>query len=128
MSVSKKLMVSLFGLILFVGIVVEAREIGEFSNFRITSSYTRTGFLTKQNNNGNYVINLSPTRGNYRVKNVLRNSADANRSSVANDWVGHRYEHSTWGSKGYIYSLHMARENWWDSAVAITGSWSPDHK
>ena len=105
-----------------------AREIGEFANFRITSSYARTGYLTKANNSGNYVINLTPTRGSYKVKNRVVNSASAVRSNVSNDWIVHRHQHATWASGGYIYALDMAREHWFDSAKAITGSWSPDHQ
>ncbi|WP_220281680.1 MULTISPECIES: hypothetical protein [Terrabacteria group] len=61
-----------------------------------------------------------------RVKHVLLNSNGSERSGQSTLRCGQRATYSNWASPGYIYSLKMARENWWDGSAAITGSWSPD--
>ena len=105
---------------------VSAKEIGEFSNFRITPTETRTGYLNKYNRS-NHVINLEPSRNlKMNVKATLVNSNGDDRSDVYYPTCGFRYTYSNWASPGYIYALDLARQNWWDTAAGITGSWSPD--
>lgn len=128
----KKNCVKIAGLMLAVAMFTSttafAREIGEFSNFRVTSSYTQTGYLTKEVSNRNYVINLEPSRNlsNIKIKNRIVNSNGEARSDEYRSTGGYRYSYSNWASGGYIYALQMSRENWYDGAVAVTGSWSPD--
>nr|WP_248628466.1 hypothetical protein [Enterococcus cecorum] len=110
--------------------IVEARQIGEFANFRITSSYAKTGYLTKSITKANYVINLQPSENlaPMTVKNRLVNSNNEARSSEAVTRCGQRDTIGNWGTAGYGYALQMKRQNWWDGAAAITGSWSPDDR
>lgn len=123
----KKFIIALSTLLLFPLFVAEARSIGNFSKFRITTSYARTGYLLKSKKQ-NYVINLEPSRnrGNMTVKNRMVNSNGDARSDAHISTCGYRYELPNWASAGYVYALDMARQNWWDGASDITGSWSPD--
>lgn len=86
------------------------------------------GYLTKAVNNRNYVINLEPSRSlsNIKIKNRIVNSNGDARSEEYRSTCGFRYSYPNWASGGYIYALQMSRENWFDGAVALTGSWSPD--
>lgn len=114
---------------MFASTTAFAREIGEFSNFRVTSSYAKTGYLTKAVSNRNYVINLEPSRSlSIKIKNRIVNSNGEGRSDVYRSTCGFRYSYSNWASGGYIYALQMSRENWFDGPVALTGSWSPDER
>lgn len=108
--------------------VEAARQIGEFNHFRITTRYAKTGYLVK-NREGNFVVNLESSRhlAPMTVKTRLVNSNNEARSDERLVWVGERRELDNWARSGYIYALDMARQNWWDGAAYITGSWSPDN-
>lgn len=61
---------------------VEANQIGAFSNFVITTSYERTGYLTKENEDAEYIMNLNPCRNLHpmTVKHRIVNSNGEARS------------------------------------------------
>ncbi|MDS2999831.1 hypothetical protein RK263_00980, partial [Streptococcus pneumoniae] len=61
---------------------VEANQIGAFSNFVITTSYKRTGYLTKENEGAEYIMNLNPCRNLHpmTVKHRIVNSNGEARS------------------------------------------------
>lgn len=61
------------------------------------------------------------------VKNRIVNYYNEPRSESRLAWVGSRTEFDNWATAGYAYALDMARQNWWDGAAYITGSWSPDN-
>lgn len=112
---------------LTIGGTVSARQIDSFSHFRITTAWAETRQLTKAKNDSQYVINLELSRGlNINVKNRLVNSNDDARSYDNLSECGYRYSYDNWAQAGYFYSLQMARQNWWDGAAYIDGSWSPD--
>lgn len=103
-----------------------ARQIGEFSDFKITRNGEKTGYLLKIGNTGsNYILNLYPCRelSPMKVKHFLVNIQDNRRSDVHLLTCGERWNFSNWASQNYSYSLRMSRENWWDGPAYITGSW-----
>ncbi|HET8272699.1 TPA: hypothetical protein VUY04_000069 [Streptococcus pneumoniae] len=103
---------------------VEANQIGAFSNFVITTSYKRTGYLTKENEGAEYIMNLNPCRNLHpmTVKHRIVNSNGEARSGESFT----RSTHGNWATVGYVYAVDMARQNWWDLSAAISGSWSPN--
>ncbi|CVO34294.1 Uncharacterised protein [Streptococcus pneumoniae] len=103
---------------------VEANQIGAFSNFVITTSYKRTGYLTKENEGAEYIMNLNPCRNLHpmTVKHRIVNSNGEARSGESLTTCGTRSTHGNWATVGYV----MARQNWWDLSAAISGSWSPN--
>lgn len=106
---------------------VEANQIGAFSNFVITTSYKRTGYLTK-NEGAEYIMNLNPCRNLHpmTVKHRIVNSNGEARSGESLTTCGTRSTHGNWATVGYVYAADMARQNWWDLSAAISGSWSPN--
>mgnify|MGYP006959381180 CR=1 FL=1 len=116
-------------LVISTGVVVSAKEIDSFSNFKITTSSARTRYLSKYNDSS-FVINLQPSRklNPIRIKTLLVNSNGDARSDVYFPTCGFRYEYSNWATATYIYALDMKREHIFDSAIYITGSWSPDSR
>lgn len=114
-------------LIVSTGVIVSAREIDSFSNFKITKDYVRTRYLSKYDNSS-FVINLEPSREHnpIKIKTVMVNSEGKARSDVYSPTCGFRYEYSNWATPSYIYALDMKREHFFDGAIYITGSWSPD--
>ncbi|MFC5630709.1 MULTISPECIES: hypothetical protein [Streptococcus] len=108
--------------------VASAYGIGEFSNFRITTAYVRTGYISKENAGAEYIMNLNPSLNLYpmTVKHRLVNSNGEDRSGTSLTTCGTRSTHGNWATAGYVYAADMARQNWWDGAAAITGSWSPN--
>ncbi len=101
------------------------RQIGQLSNFRITPSFTGTGYLQKMNNSY-YVVNLTSKSPQIRVKHYIANSQAKRRSDIDLTWTGQRGLYTNTGQSNYIYNLNLARENFWDKAFFIDGSWSPD--
>lgn len=104
--------------------IVLARSIGSFS-ISMSGFYYNSGLLLKEKN-GSHVLNLDSRKNNIKVKNVLRNSGNEDRSQVYMLSTGSRKEYANWASKGYSYKISMARENWFDVQTIVTGSWSPD--
>ena len=102
---------------------VEANQIGAFSNFVITTSYKRTGYLTKENEGAEYIMNLNPCR-NLHPMTVKHRIVNSNGESLTT--CGTRSTHGNWATVGYVYAADMARQNWWDLSAAISGSWSPN--
>ncbi|HGL2213957.1 TPA: hypothetical protein ACKCO9_000070 [Streptococcus pneumoniae] len=107
---------------------VEANQIGAFSNFVITTSYKRTGYLTKENEGAEYIMNLNPCRNLHpmTVKHRIVNSNGEARSGESLTTCGTRSTHGNWATVGNVYAVDMARQNWWDLSAAISGSWSPN--
>ena len=70
-------------LVISTGVVVSAKEIDSFSNFKITTSSARTRYLSKYNDSS-FVINLQPSRklNPIRIKTLLVNSNGDARSDV----------------------------------------------
>lgn len=110
-----------------VGAFVEAREIGDLSNFRITNTFSGTSYLQKINNSY-YVVNLNSKNPQIKVKHYLANSNGARRSDIDLTWTGQRGVYTNFAKGGYIYNLNLSRENFWDGAFFIDGSWSPDSR
>lgn len=102
-----------------------AREIGQLSRFRITPTFTGTAYLQKMNSSY-YIVNLDAKSPQIRVKHYLANSNGARRSDIDMTWTGNRGVYTNNAQAGYIYNLNLARENFWDGAFFIDGSWSPD--
>ena len=123
------LTLSLGILLILLSTNVIARQIGEFSEFKVSRWDHKTGFLYKEKE-GDYVLNLKPSRDLHpiKVKNTLFNVNNRRRSDVHRLTCGERWHFSNWGSKGYSYCLNLTRENIWDGEIFITGSWSPDMK
>ncbi|AGM99236.1 hypothetical protein [Streptococcus iniae] len=128
----RKRKVSLF--ILLVSIFIStssvfagSRQIGQLSQFRITPSFTGTGYLKKMNDSY-YVVNLDSKKPQIRVKHYLANSQGIRRSDVDLTWTGQRGVYTNFAKSHYIYNLNLARENFWDNGFFIDGSWSPDSK
>lgn len=117
-------------LVLMLTITIFGREIGEFTNFRITYGGDKTGYLLKNNDNDDYVLNLKPSENlaPMNVGHVLLNTNDEKRSGYTLLRCGQRGSYSNWGSSDYVYALRLSRQNWWDSPAYITGSWSPDSR
>lgn len=115
-------------LVLMLTITIFGREIGEFTNFRITYNGEKTGYLLKNNDNDDYVLNLKPSENlaPMNIGHVLLNTNDEKRSGYTLLRCGQRGSYSNWGSSDYVYALRLSRQNWWDSPAYITGSWSPD--
>ncbi|MFM1580759.1 hypothetical protein ABGF48_00895 [Helcococcus bovis] len=130
-NIKKIIISSLIFAFILSSTYVFARKIGEFSNFRIVYSWGDTGYLTKEYNGSSskYVLNLYPSEdlAPINIMNVLANYNNNERSTRNLTRCGKREEYSNWASKGYDYKLRMSRENFWDGAIAITGSWSPDN-
>ncbi|KHD46113.1 hypothetical protein ACVRZD_02235 [Streptococcus hongkongensis] len=128
----KKNHISLFVLIISlfttsVSVFAGARQIGQLSNFRITPSFTATGYLQKMNDSY-YVVNLDAKNPQIKVKHYLANSNGARRSDIDVTWTGQRGVYTNDAKRNYIYNLNLARENFWDKGFFIDGSWSPDSK
>ncbi|MGT2958702.1 hypothetical protein A9Q68_04560 [Streptococcus bovimastitidis] len=104
-----------------------ARQIGQLSNFRITPSFTGTGYLQKIIDSY-YVVNLDSKNPQIRVKHYLANSEGVRRSDIDMTWTGQRGVYTNFAKSNYIYNLNLARENFWDKGFFIDGSWSPDSK
>lgn len=109
--------------------ISSAREIEDLEEFRVTYNGRYTSFLTK-GNDSNYVLNLrlSEDLAPHVVWNVLENSNGSRRSAASELRCGQRATYSNWASVGYNYRLKLARRNWWDFAMYIDGSWSPDSR
>ncbi|VTS36488.1 Uncharacterised protein [Streptococcus porcinus] len=103
------------------------RQIGQLSHFRITPSFTGTGYLQKMNDSY-YVVNLLSKNPQIRVKHYLANSQGVKRSDIDTTWTGQRGVYTSFAKGKYIYNLNLARENFWDKGFFIDGSWSPDSK
>lgn len=84
---------------------VEANQIGAFSNFVITTSYERTGYLTKENEDAEYIMNLNPCRNLHpmTVKHRIVNSNGEARSGESLTTCGTRSTHGNWATVGYVY-------------------------
>ncbi|GAB6704127.1 hypothetical protein [Streptococcus uberis] len=108
-------------------VFASARQIGQLSNFRITPSFTGTGYLQKMNDSY-YVVNLDSKNPQIRVKHYLANSQGVKRSDIDMTWTGQRGLYTNDAKRNYIYNLNLARENFWDKGFFIDGSWSPDSK
>lgn len=125
----KKIILIVFAIMICVTSYGFAKQIGEFTEFKITYRGERTGFLLKEGPNGSpFILNLYPSRDlrPMAVKYWMENVNGRRRSDTHRLECGYRNENSNWASQGYSYALKMARENWWDKEAYITGSWSPD--
>ncbi|AUT05527.1 hypothetical protein BI362_06680 [Streptococcus parauberis] len=110
-----------------ISVFAGARQIEQLSNFRITPSYTATGYLQKMNDSY-YVVNLDAKNPQIKVKHYLANSNGAKRSDIDMIWTGQRGIYTNDAKRNHIYNLNLARENFWDGGFFIDGSWSPDSK
>ncbi|VTS17239.1 hypothetical protein [Streptococcus pseudoporcinus] len=119
------LLVSIF--ISTTSVFAGARQIGNLSHFRITPSFTGTGYLQKMNDSY-YVVNLASKNPQIRVKHYLANSQGVRRSDIDMTWTGQRGFYTNNAKRNYIYNMNLARENFWDKGFFIDGSWSPDSK
>lgn len=106
--------------------VANARNIGQIGTFRITARFAGTSYLQKVRTGSHYVLNLNSKNPQIRVKHYLANSNGASRSGTNLTWTGTRGTYANSAQAGYIYNVNMARENPWDGAFLIDGSWSPD--
>lgn len=125
----KKIILIVFAIMICATSYVFAKQIGEFSEFKITYRGERTGFLLKEGQNGSpFILNLYPSRDlrPMAVRYWMENVNGRRRSDIHRLECGYRNENSNWASQGYSYALKMARENFWDKEAYITGSWSPD--
>lgn len=126
---TKKFLLSVIIILISLVGYVSARQIGEFSHFRVSRGGNTTEYLLKEGaSDSPYILNLRPSRNfrPIRIKNMLLNTRWDKRSDEHILECGERGEFSNWGSKGYSYCMKMSRENWWDGDIFIVGSWSPD--
>ncbi|MCD3476023.1 hypothetical protein KP739_07400 [Streptococcus equi subsp. equi] len=115
--------------LLISSLVIAERQIGYLQNFRITSFFGRTKDYLVKSAAPYYVVNLD-SRGRNReivVRHYLANSNGQRRSDIDKTWTGDRGIYTQDTKSGYLYALHLVRENWWDGATTISGSWSPDN-
>lgn len=128
-KVNKILVFMLILIIAFVGKTL-ARQIKELVEFKVTYIGNNTGKLLKEGpDNSPFVVNLRPCRelSPIKIHATLYNAYNKRRSKEhVGVECGDRKEFDNWASRGYLYYVRLARENIWDGAIAITGSWSPD--
>lgn len=126
----KRLVVAISAFSIIVGgtLSVQAREIGEFSSFKVTYKGAEkfTGYLYKAVTNGNGVVNLSNDTGTAWITANMKNSDGVFRGGV-NLQRCTRKEFSSTGTAGYKYRLGLKKtNNTGGDSVVIKGSWSPD--
>ncbi|PZO95913.1 MAG: hypothetical protein DI617_02360 [Streptococcus pyogenes] len=101
------------------------RQVGQLFHFRILPAFAATPYLEKMNDSY-YVVNLNSRSPQIRVKHYLANTNGARRSDVDLTWTGQRGIYTNNAKPHYLYNLNLARENFWDTAAYIDGSWSLD--
>lgn len=120
---------SLFILSSIGGIFVDARQIGQFSNFEVTYSGGEryTSYLIKQTSKNTAVVNLSNDSGSAWIAARMVNSENKARGYLEVQ-RGKRGVMTTSGAKpGYSYRLGLKKaRNTGGGRVVIKGSWSPD--
>ncbi|WP_313538466.1 hypothetical protein [Enterococcus sp.] len=108
---------------------VNARQIGEFSSFKVNYSGSEkfTGYLTKATTGRNGVVNLSNDTGTAWITANMKNSEGAYRGGTTLQ-RGKRAEFKTSNAvAGYKYRMGMRKTNdTGGGSVTIKGSWSPD--
>lgn len=112
-------------------IAANAREIGEFQNFKVTyrGNERFTGYLTKAVTGRKGVVNLSNDSGSAWISANMKNSNGAYRGGT-NLQRGTRSTFKTPNAKAnYQYHLGLKKtNNTGGGTVIIKGSWSPDEK
>ncbi len=110
-------------------ITASARQIGEFSNFKVTYSGNEkfTDYLLKFTTGLDGVVNLSDDTGTAWITANMKNSNGVYRGGVTLQRGTRATFATTNAQAGYEYRLGLKKtNNTGGGSVTICGSWSPD--